>query len=150
MDASRTFRSILVGDNGAPEAQHAVEAAFALAQCCNARLMVLGVLTPLAPEQEAEGVGLEKAEAERAGLRAKLEQAAEAGRAKGIDVTWDLVHGRAEPEIERFVKEHAVDLLVVGHRDISRPRRWLEGSTSEDLAHKLDVSILIVHGAGLQ
>ncbi len=148
MDTSRTFRSILVGDNGAPEAQHAVEVALALSHCCHAKLVVLGVLTPQAPEQEAEGVGLEKTEAENAALRSKLEQTREAGRAQGIEVVCELVRGRAEPEIERFVKEYAVDLLVVGHRDILRPRRWLEGSTSEELAHKLDVSILIVHGAG--
>ena len=145
MNLSHRFQSILVGDNGTPEAQRAVDVASTLAHCCNARLVLLGVITPLTAEQQAEGIGLEKAEEERSALQSRIEQAADAGRAEGLDVVFTVVHGNAEEEIERFAKEHGVDLLVVGHRDISRPRKWLEGSTSEDLAHKLDISILIVH-----
>ena len=145
MAGQNTFHSILAGDNGTPEAQYAVEAAFALAECCRAKLVLLAVLTPLSAEQQAEGIGIEETEQQHAALRGKVEKAAEAGRARGLQVAFEVVPGRAEDEIRRFVKEHAVDLLVVGHRHVSRPRRWLEGSTSEDLAHKLDVSILIVH-----
>ena len=76
-----------------------------------------------------------------------MEHTAAAGRARGLDMIAQLIEGDPEKEIKRFVQEHEIDLLVLGHRDVSRPRRWLEGSTSEDLSHTLNMSILIVQGS---
>jgi nucleotide-binding universal stress UspA family protein len=42
-------------------------------------------------------------------------------------------------------EQNAADLVVVGHRDIARVRRWLEGSTSESLVRDCPISVLVVH-----
>lgn len=140
------FHSILVGDDGSPENQSAVDAALSLAECCKAKVVLLGVIEPLTAEQQAEGYSLKHSEDENAQLRNRVEQTAANAKARGVDVLAEVTRGEPEKEIKQFVQEHAIDLLVLGHRDISRPRRWLEGSTSEDLAHALNVSVLIVHG----
>lgn len=145
MEMTGKFSSILVGDDGSTEAEHAVQVAFSMARCWGAKVVLLCVLAPPSAEQQAEGFGLEdKSEAEAA-LQARVEQAVQTGIQDGIAVVSVLVEGDPEQEIERFVAEHGVDLLVVGHREISRPRRWIEGSTSQELARKLKVSILVVH-----
>ena len=57
----------------------------------------------------------------------------------------EVVDGDPEKEIERKSDEVSADLIVVGHRDISRVRRWLEGSTSETLVQTSKASVLVVH-----
>ncbi len=140
-----TFSSILVGDDGSTEAERAVQVAFSMARCWGAKVVLLCVLEPPSAEQQAEGFGLEQEGEEQAALKTRVEQAVETGRQDGIAALSVVFKGQPEQEIERFVAEHGVDLLVVGHREISRPRRWIEGSTSQELARKLKVSILVVH-----
>jgi nucleotide-binding universal stress UspA family protein len=145
MEVSRNAQSILVGTNGTPEAHRAVEFAFSLALCFRAKLVLLGVIAPLTPEQQAEGFALEKTQKEHAQVRAAIDQAAEEGRAKGLEVAADVVQGETREAIEGYVRAHSVDLLVIGHHEKSPLRRLLEGSTPDELARKLKISILIVH-----
>ncbi len=146
MEMTRNAKSILVGDNGSAEAERAVTFAFSLALCFKAKLVLLGVSAPLSPEQQAEGFALEETKQEHEQMRTRIDAAAEEGRSKGLDVTAEIVRGETREAIEHFVKEHAVDLLVIGHHDKSPLRRLLEGSTPDALAHHLRISILIVHG----
>jgi nucleotide-binding universal stress UspA family protein len=140
------FQSILVGDDGSPEMKRAVDTAFSLASHYSAKLTLLCVKTPPSAEQQAEGYGLQEHERAQSELRGEAERSAEAGRKQGIDVAVAVVRGdTAAKEIERYAEEHGVDLLVVGHRDMSRIRSWLEGSTCDTLLHHSSTSILIVH-----
>lgn len=138
------FKTILVGDNGTSAAEHAVTVAASLAKALNARLMVLGVVAPPSAESQAEGYGMEdpgKTRARLAGKFAALEQTA---RQEGISLTTQIVDGDPEKNIALVAEREGVDLIVVGHRDVSRVRRWLEGSTSEDLVKKAHSSVLVV------
>jgi nucleotide-binding universal stress UspA family protein len=145
MEMTRHAQSILVGDNGSAEAERAVAFAFSLALCFKAKLVLLGVIAPLTAEQQAEGFGLEKSNQEHEQMRSRIGHAAEEGRAQGLDVVAEMVRGETPEAIEQFVNAHAVDLLVVGHHDKSPLRRLLEGSTPGQVAHRLQISILIVH-----
>ncbi len=62
----------------------------------------------------------------------------------GISITTEIVEGDPEEMIERRAEAGDVDLIVVGHRDVTRVRRWLEGSTSETLVKKSKTSVLVV------
>jgi nucleotide-binding universal stress UspA family protein len=140
------FTSILVGDDGSPASQRAVHIAFSLAKRYSAKLTLLCVKTPPSAEQQAEGYGLEEHHRAQARLQEELEKSASAGRQEGLDVTLAVINGQAAgKEIERYTEEHAIDLIVVGHRDVSRVRYWLEGSISQELLRTSTVSILIVH-----
>jgi nucleotide-binding universal stress UspA family protein len=141
-----SFKSILVGDDGSPETRRAVDTAFSLAARYSAKLTLLCVKTPPSAEAEAEGYGLEEHERSRSQHQAEVERTAEDGRRQGIDVAVAIVEGpTAAKEIEQYAEQHDVDLLVVGHRDLSRVRYWLEGSTCENLIRNASTSILIVH-----
>jgi nucleotide-binding universal stress UspA family protein len=101
---------------------------------------------PPSAEQRAEGYGLEQHERAQSQLEDEVEQFAKAGRDQGVEVAVVAIDGQtASKEIEHYAEKHGVDLLVVGHRDVSRVRHWLEGSTSEDLLRHSSASILIVH-----
>jgi nucleotide-binding universal stress UspA family protein len=103
------------------------------------------VIAPLSSETQAEGVGLDEASQARADLEAQVQATGAKAVELGIDVITEIVEGDPEKEIEHKIEEAAVDLVVVGHRDISRIRHWLEGSTSEGLIRNSRTSILIVH-----
>jgi nucleotide-binding universal stress UspA family protein len=144
MNKGTTFQTILVGVDGTPEAEHAAAVATSLANNLRARMILLGVLAPLSPETQAEGVGLEKAADERLRMEEQLQNVLTAARGCGIDVVAEIAEGDPEKEIERRAEHGFVDLIVVGHRDISRVRRWLEGSTSETLVRSCPVAVLVI------
>ncbi len=145
MIQSRAFQTILVGDNGTREADHAVESAISLAQALKSKLILLGIVAPPSAESQAEGVGLRAAADIRMQLEEKLGRTAAQCRELGIDILTEIADGAPEQEIERHAEQHGADLIVVGHREISRVRRWLEGSTSEALARRSHTSVLVVH-----
>ena len=140
-----SFRRILVGVNGTSGSERAIEVAISLAGSLHAQIIMLGVIAPLSPETQAEGVGLEVASNQRVQLEEQVSKSVATAHDLGIDVAPEIVEGEPEMEIERKAEEASVDLIVVGHRDIGRVRRWLEGSTSETLIRRSQISVLVVH-----
>ena len=139
------FKTILVGDDGTPEAERAVEVAISLAQSLRAKLIVLGVVGPASPESQAEGYGLETVTQARKRLKGKLHRKIQASAQSGIEVVTEIFEGKPDEVIVQRVEQDSVDLVVVGRRDIARVRHWLEGSTSESLVRHCPVSVLVVH-----
>lgn len=142
---STPFKRILVGANGTTRSERALEVAISLAASIHAQIILLGVIAPLSAETQAEGFGLEEASKAHADLEKQVRSAERIARDQGVDVVTEIIEGDPEKEIERKSEEASADLIVVGHRDIGRVRRWLEGSTSETLVRKSQVSILVVH-----
>lgn len=138
------FRTILVGDNGTPDAARAVAVAVSLGEQLKAQVILLGVLAPPSAESQAEGYGLETHGDRRRKLQEHLELTAQAGRQRGVEVVAELVEGMPEASIEERAEHGGADLVVVGHRHLSRVRTWLEGSTSENLVRRCSVSVLVV------
>lgn len=141
----RIFEKIIVGSNGAPEAEHAVEVAISLAECIGARLVLLGVAPHPSPEAQAEGYALDDPAAAKQRLKTQLARIAEQAKARGVDIVVETDEGDPERQIEKHASESGADLIVVGHRNVSRVRHWLERSTSEALLHHAKTSILVVH-----
>ena len=139
------FKTILVGDDGTPEAEQAVEVAISLAQSLRAKLIVLGVVGPLSPESQAEGYVFETVTQARERLKERLDRKIQASAQSGIEVIAEIFEGKPDEVIVQRVEQDSVDLVVVGRRDIARVRHWLEGSTSESLVRHCPVSVLVVH-----
>jgi nucleotide-binding universal stress UspA family protein len=139
------FKTILVGDDGTPEAEQAVEVAISLAQSLSAKLILLGVVGPPSAESQAEGYGLETVAQARERLNETLRRKLQASAHSEIEIIAEVFEGKPDEVIVQRVEEDFVDLVVVGHRDIARVRHWLEGSTSESLVRHCPVSVLVVH-----
>jgi nucleotide-binding universal stress UspA family protein len=145
VDQPPFFRTILVGDNGTPDAARAVAVAMSLGEKYKAKVILLGVLVPPSAEALAEGYGLTDPALERRKLDEHLQATAQAAQRAGVEVVVEMVKGMPEESIEKRVKQGAIDLVVVGHRKIGRLRGWLEHSTSEGLVRRCPVSVLVVH-----
>jgi nucleotide-binding universal stress UspA family protein len=142
---SRVFEQIIVGCNGAPEAEHAVEVAISLAECVGAKIVLLGVVAPPSAEAQAEGYGLDNAGSVKQRLQAQLARMVDAAKSRGVDVVAEVSEGDPEEQIEKHACEQGADLIIVGHRNVSPLRHWLEKSTCEALLRKTKTSLLIVH-----
>jgi nucleotide-binding universal stress UspA family protein len=138
------FKTILVGDDGTPEAESAVDVAISLAQSLGARLIVLGVVAPPSAESQAEGYGLETQAHAREKLRERLSAKIQSSGRPGIEVITEILAGKPDQVIVERAQQESADLVVVGRRDIARVRHWLEGSTSESLIRHSPVSVLVV------
>lgn len=56
----------------------------------------------------------------------------------------DLREGDAVKEIVTAAEEGKFDIIVVGHRGLSKLKEFLLGSVSEGLSHKASCPVLIV------
>lgn len=142
---ARVFERIMVGCNGSPEAEHAVEIAIGLAESIGATVVLLGVATEPSAEALAEGYALVDPAKVKAHLMEQMTRMAEAAKVKGVETLVEVFEGDPEKQIEKHASEEGADLIVVGHRNVSRLRHWLEHSTGEALLHHAKTSILVVH-----
>jgi nucleotide-binding universal stress UspA family protein len=148
MEGFDSFRSILVGFDGSAEAHQAVATAVSLAKHYSSKLTLLWVKTPPPAEEQAEGYGLEEFARDQVQHETQIHVFAKDGRQQGLDINVAELDGNAAArEIEHYIQEHQVDLLVVGHRHLSRLRHLLEGSTAERLLRNSSTSVLVVHKA---
>ncbi|MGC2399964.1 MAG: universal stress protein [Acidobacteriaceae bacterium] len=139
------YKRILVGDDGTPEAQRAVDVAISLARSLDAKLILIGVVAPQSPESQAEGYGLEAIPEARQKLDEALRRKVEASGKSAKEVVIEILEGKPDEVIVQRAEESSADLVVVGRRDITRVRHWLEGSTSESLVRHCPISVLVVH-----
>jgi nucleotide-binding universal stress UspA family protein len=79
--------------------------------------------------------------------RESLQEAAELGAQKGVDVDTKLLKGNAADEIVAFADAIDADLIVVGSRGHGAITSALIGSVSRRVLHESRRPVLIVRGA---
>jgi nucleotide-binding universal stress UspA family protein len=137
------FERIVVAIDGSEGSNRAFEKALELAGLTSARLIALAVEGPLpayaATIGEVEEVKREKDAffgALLADARAQAEQA-------GVPIEVELRPGHAAELIVRFAREHAADLIVLGHKGHFL-RDHLLGSTADRVAEHAECPVMIV------
>jgi nucleotide-binding universal stress UspA family protein len=145
MASGKLFRSILVAYDGTPAASGIVDTAMSLAKTIGAKLIVLGIVPPLSAEASAEGWGLEKEQQFRPHLEAEMDRLTDQANKVSVEITTEIVSGNPDETIEQRARAKDVDLVVVGHRTMTRVRRWFEGkSTAEGLVSSAKTSVLVI------
>jgi nucleotide-binding universal stress UspA family protein len=123
------FRRILVGYDGSSSAEKALDAALAIANSLDSTVEVLSVVQPpepaLSPELHAV---LDDA---REHYEKELRKIAQAANRNGIRLETDVVVGHPAEQIIRRAEESRADLIVLGHRGLSKFEQLIMGSVSE-------------------
>ncbi|HKZ93594.1 MAG TPA: universal stress protein [Candidatus Bathyarchaeia archaeon] len=128
-----SISKILVGFDGSEKAQIGLKHAVHLAQKLDAEITVVNV-------QERRLFEPKPAIAQKLGKRILLQAAAEL---KGVDARQRLEFGNPAEGIIELANKENFDLIVVGSRGLSRAKRFLLGSVSDDVAHHSRCSVLI-------
>ena len=127
------LRRILVGYDGSVECERALEAAIALGDGSESRLLVLAVARPPEPELSSRTNTLDTA---REHLERTLTRLRSRVRGEGIEIETQVTQGHPAEEIIRKAREDQVDLIVVGHLGTSgREERTLGSIAQHVLSH---------------
>jgi nucleotide-binding universal stress UspA family protein len=134
------MKTILIGSDGSPSADAALDFAIGLARETGASLVVLAVKPPhrvhaRPPLAEIEEIGGASPIARRLSQRA---------RAAGVEVTPRIAQGDPAETIARTARELGVDLVVVGSRGFGDVRSLLQGSVSHELARHAEIPVTVV------
>ena len=144
------YKTLVVGTDGSPTADKAVEAAAELARSWGSELhIVTAFRTPRSGMGSATGVELVDSGAGHAlaeeGARA-VGQAAIEKFGEGVAAEAHAAQGNADDVILATAAEVGADLIVVGSKGMQGARRYL-GSVPNSVAHGADCAVLVAKTA---
>jgi len=136
------FRKILVGYDGSKYSEHAVSVALNLAHCCDAKLLVFAVARPPEPATrvELEAMIDDAREHFEEGFKHIQERAKEAD----VQIETAIVVGHPTEQIIHRAETDNVDLVILGHRGVSRFGVFKIGSTSDKVVRHAHCPVMIV------
>ena len=151
------MKTIVVGYDGLPSSERALDRALELAKALNARLHVVSVgefipvVEPVAPTALA-APGLMEMPPWSAGAGGEelaermLEKARERVGRKDVEVEYTRLTGLPDEALIQEADRIDADLIVVGTREPGFLDRLFGGDTSVDISRRAHRDVLIVHG----
>ena len=138
-----TYKKMLVAIDLTEEAPQVLNKAKALADSQNAELMLVHVVEPVGYAYGGD-IPMDLSELQDQLDKAAREQLAKYGEEFGIEAANQVVTvGRPESEVHRLVKEHQVDLVVVGSHG-RKGFQLLLGSTANGVLHGTECDVLAI------
>ena len=146
------YKQIVVGTDGSPGADIAVDAAIELAKFAGATLHVVTARRVVsafqvagAAESGIAAVNIDEAnDAVLAEGQLLCAQIVERAEKAGVHGEAHCVPGDAADALLRVVEDAKADLLVVGNRGMSGARRFVLGSVPNKVSHHCPTNLLIV------
>jgi nucleotide-binding universal stress UspA family protein len=145
------YKQIVVGTDGSPGGNIAVDAAIELARLTGATLHVVHAYKVMGAYHMAAAaeVGVvpdiaESNEAIHAQSKRICGEAIERARGVGVHAEEHCVPDDAADALIKVATESAADLVVVGNRGMAGARRFVLGSVPNKVSHHCPASLLIV------
>jgi nucleotide-binding universal stress UspA family protein len=138
------FLNILVGVDGSPSSQRALEIAIELARAGNAKLTAMTVAPPVSTYVPLAGVSPERMSADLDRWAADMLNEAARSAPEDVNVGRVQARGHPGPEIEKELKRGGYDLVVLGTRGRGRAQEGLLGSVNGYLHFHTHVPLLSV------
>ena len=137
------FRKLLVGYDGSPQSEKAVDIGFSLAECLDATVLVFAVARPPEPSTsvELEAVLDDAKEHFEEGFKKILEKA----RSNNIEVKTDMAVGHPAEQLIHRAEADGIDLIILGRRGRSMISRMMLGSVSERALRYAHCPVMVVH-----
>ena len=139
------FDRVLVPTDGSDVADSAIQTGIEVARAYDASLHLLNVVDTgsLGPDIGSY-IDVDRLEARS---RTILDDAVDTATDAGVrDVEHDVEYGTPDGQIERYVEDHGVDLVVMGTHGLTGLDRYLLGSTTEKVLRTAPIPVLTVHG----
>lgn len=138
------FTNILVATDFSPASDGALEYAASLARRYGSRIYLTHVITldgfpMMSPEVAARSLQELWTAAEQG-----MKEALESGRLDAVPNKVVIQEGNLWPTIEQLIKEHEIDLVVLGTRGAGTLRKILIGSGAEEIFRKAKAPVLTV------
>lgn len=136
------FKKILVGYDGSPTSEKAVDVAIRFGVCEKSEVSVLAVarLPEPATSVEVEAVLDDAKEHYEQGLKRIVERA----KTRGVEVSTDIVVGHPAEQLIHRAQTEQSDLIIVGRRGTSLFQKLMLGSVSERVLRYAHCPVLLV------
>jgi nucleotide-binding universal stress UspA family protein len=151
------MEKILVAVDGSADSKKALTYVIELTGKCDGKITVINVYSTVVPQtQPIDGLSTPAMSGTSAALAAKLAddaklrgerilvEAERFAKELGVQVEKVLREGDAVNEIVAEAKAGNFNLIVIGHRGMSKLRELLLGGVSEGVSHKSPCPVLIV------
>jgi nucleotide-binding universal stress UspA family protein len=135
------FHNILIGYDGSPQSQKALEMAMAMANSMDAKLAVMTVTRPPEPATSVELHAVIDDFQER--CAGELRKISGAARRNGIGVKTICAVGHPAEQIVRRAEEDHVDLIILGRRGTGTFAKLVLGSVSEQVLKYASCPVLV-------
>ena len=143
------FSRIVVGTDGSETAAEAVRQARDLAKLAGATLSIVSAYSPVSErkvkdQQRDAPPDVQYEIGPREDVNLILDTAAAEARKEGIEAQTHPVEGDPGEAILKVAEETGADLIVVGNKGMTGPRRFLLGSVPNNISHHAPCSVMIV------
>ena len=141
-----SYDNLLIPTDGSEQAANAVEEGIKLANEVDATVHILHVvdafeakILPITGEEEAK-----REEYVEYGEQITTE-AAQVAKDAGLEVETAVVVGIAHKEIQAYVEENEIDLVVIGSRGLGGVEEMLLGSTADKVIRLVNKPVTVVY-----
>jgi nucleotide-binding universal stress UspA family protein len=136
------FQKILVGFDGSSQSEKAIEVALSLARSLDSRVLLFAVARPAEPATTVElDAMLDDA---REHFEEKFKKIVERAKDLDVELKTDIAVGHPVEQIVHRAETDRVDLIILGHRGVSRFERFIIGSTSEKVLRYAHCPVMVV------
>lgn len=140
------FGTVVVGTDGSPRAERAVQEAIDLARSEGARLHLVAAfgdhhrhLETIESSREVQAVDMQRV------AETVLERDAARAREQGVaTVDWGAREGDPAEAILDAAEAEAADVIVLGNRGLAGRKRFFLGSVPQKVMHHAPCSVMIV------
>ncbi|MBN1691037.1 MAG: universal stress protein [Dehalococcoidia bacterium] len=148
------IKNILCPTDFSDPSYDALKVADELAAHFGATLHVINVV-PLVPIVEAP-IGVESASFNVASYQQELEgqsqkslkSLTEQKISRGVNIVTEVLIGNASGEVMRYASEKAIDMIVIATHGLSGWRRFISGSTTEQIVRQASCPVLTIRKPG--
>jgi nucleotide-binding universal stress UspA family protein len=139
------FNSILVGTDGSPRAERAVDAAVALAKSQGSHICLVAAYAETQPFRESvQSTSKVVVGHLREAAEAVLSRAARRAEEAGVPVEYEARVGDPADVLLDVAAERGVDLIVIGNKGMTGARRYWLGNVPNKISHHAEASVMIV------
>jgi len=136
------FQKILVGFDGSSQSEKATEVALSLAQSLDCKLLLFAVARPAEPATMVElDAMLDDA---REHFEEKFKKIGQRAKEMNVELETDIAVGHPVEQIVHRAEADHIDLIILGHRGVSRFERFIIGSTSEKVLRYAHCPVMVV------
>jgi nucleotide-binding universal stress UspA family protein len=137
------FRKLLVGYDGSPQSDKAIDVAFSLASCVDSTVLVFAVARPPEPATSVELQAMldDAREHYEEGFKKIVEKA----REQNLKIETAIVVGHPGEQIIHRAEKDGIDLIILGRRGRSMIARMMLGSVSERVLRYAHCPVMVVH-----
>jgi nucleotide-binding universal stress UspA family protein len=146
------YASIVVGTDGSPTAERAVEQASSMAAAEGARVVIVTAYMPSGTTaSDASGVpdDLRYVLTDRVQAEELAERGRKIAKGAGVDkVVVQAISGDPASVLLEAAKDFDADLIVVGSKGLTSHAHFILGSVASSVAHHAPCDVLVAHTTG--